>query len=91
LLFPMTNKVLGVKELQELAQKFVEVEERIGKETHSRMDGSIDWLNESNARIPKGEDFGFGPIEKDIRLAHNSTEAYDCGFVQMKYCAIKDV
>ncbi|MCG8567454.1 MAG: dihydrofolate reductase family protein [Desulfobacterales bacterium] len=31
----------------------------------------------------------FGPLEKDIRLGHMDTHAYDFGFVQTKYAVIK--
>jgi hemerythrin-like domain-containing protein len=38
LLFPMTNKVLGPTEQQELAAKFEAVEEEMGKDVHHRLE-----------------------------------------------------
>ena len=32
----------------------------------------------------------FGPLNKDINLKHVSTRAYPFGFVQSKYCIVKD-
>jgi dihydrofolate reductase len=32
----------------------------------ARPDGSIDWLNEANAGVPSGEDFGYKEFMKSV-------------------------
>jgi hemerythrin-like domain-containing protein len=38
LLFPMTNKVLGAVDQQELLEKFAEVEAAVGRDVHQRFE-----------------------------------------------------
>jgi hemerythrin-like domain-containing protein len=48
LLFPMTHKVMRPEELQELYQAFQEVEERMGKDIHHRLE---QWAEQLEQRI----------------------------------------
>jgi hemerythrin-like domain-containing protein len=47
LLFPLTNKVLSPKEQEYLYQEFGQVEERVGRDTHQRLDQFAEMLSES--------------------------------------------
>ena len=47
LLFPLTNKVLSVEEQQSLCQQFEQVEERVGRDVHQRLERFAEDLSES--------------------------------------------